>query len=161
MSMETAQRSQPGGFAVATVAALIRLYRYIPADLIAVLARFVVGMVFWLSGRTKVEGLFSLKQSTVFLFANEYKVPLLPPELAAYMAATAEHVCPILLWLGLATRFSATALLFMTLVIQLFVYPDAYVTHGLWAVGLLFLMANGPGVLSIDHLIRRRFMDGH
>jgi putative oxidoreductase len=68
----------------------------------------------------------------------------------------AEHVFPFLLLIGLATRFSALALLGMTLVIQLFVYPDAYATHGTWAALLLYLMARGPGALSIDHWLARR-----
>lgn len=142
--------------AAGLVSRIIGLYERIPHDVIAILARAVVGLVFWLSGRTKVDG-FALKSSTIFLFENEYKVPLLPPEVAAYLAAFAEHLCPLLLWLGLATRFSATALLVMTLVIQTFVYPNAYVTHGLWAVGLLYLMANGPGAISLDHLISRSY----
>ncbi|MEN0106037.1 MAG: DoxX family protein, partial [Pseudomonas sp.] len=86
----------------------------------------------------------------------EYNLPLIPPEAAAYMATFCEHVFPVLILLGLATRFSALALLGMTLTIQLFVYPDAYPTHGTWAAVLLYLMARGPGVLSIDHLLARR-----
>jgi putative oxidoreductase len=73
------------------------------------------------------------------------------------MAAFAEHVFPILILIGLATRFSALALLGMTLVIQLFVYPGAYPTHGIWATVLLYLIAKGPGALSIDHWIARRY----
>jgi putative oxidoreductase len=91
----------------------------------------------------------------IYLFEKTYKVPVIPPEIAAYMAATAEHIFPLLLWAGLATRLSATALLMMTLVIQIFVYPNAYVTHGLWAIGLLYLMKYGPGRLSLDHLISK------
>ncbi len=154
MSVEANSESSTRGGIAGMIGALIRLYERIPADLIAVLARVVVGLVFWNSARTKVDG-FTIKPSTYFLFKEEYKVPLIAPEIAAYMATLAEHICPILLWIGLATRFSATALLIMTLVIQTFVYPGAYVTHGLWAVALLYLMANGPGVLSLDHLIRR------
>ena len=75
----------------------------------------------------------------------------------ATLAATAEHVFPVLLLLGLATRFSALALLGMTAVIQVFVYPGAYATHGVWATVLLFLIAKGPGALSIDHWIKRRY----
>jgi putative oxidoreductase len=72
------------------------------------------------------------------------------------MAAIAEHVLPLLLLVGLACRFSAFALLVMTLVIQVFVYPSAFATHGLWAALMLYLMAKGPGVVSLDHLIARR-----
>ena len=85
------------------------------------------------------------------LFRDEYRVPLLPPELAAVLAASAEHLFPILLLAGLATRCSALALLAMTLVIQVFVYPGAYATHGTGATVLLLLAARGPGVLSLDH----------
>ncbi len=139
------------------IARMICVYKCIPHDVIAILTRFIIGVVFWLSGRTKVDG-FEIKASTFYLFQQKYGVPLIPPDIAAYMATTAEHVFPVLLWLGLATRLSATALLFMTLVIQIFVYPNAYVTHGLWAIGLLYLMKYGPGRLSLDHLISSRSM---
>jgi Predicted membrane protein len=91
------------------------------------------------------------------LFQSEYHMPLLSPELAAHLAAFAEHFFPMLILIGFATRFSALALLGMTLTIQLFVYPDAYPTHGTWAAVLLYLMATGPGKLSIDHLIAKRY----
>jgi putative oxidoreductase len=97
-----------------------------------------------------------LADSTIPLFSSEYALPLLPPETAAYLATFNEHFFPVLILLGFATRFSALALLGMTLTIQLFVYPDAYPTHGTWAAVLLYLMARGPGVLSIDHLLARR-----
>lgn len=139
------------------VATAVRICERIPADAIALLARVIVGLVFWQSGRTKVDG-FSLKSQTFFLFREEYALPLIPPEAAAYLATLAEHVFPVLLFVGLATRLSAAALLFMTLVIQLFVYPESYITHGLWAIGLLYLMRHGPGRLSIDRVIRTRYM---
>ncbi|NBA93529.1 DoxX family membrane protein [Pseudomonas sp. R5(2019)] len=101
-------------------------------------------------------GMPHLADSTIPLFRSEYPVPLLAPEVAAPMAAFAEHFFPLLILVGFATRFSALALLGITLVIQTFVYPDAYPTHGTWAAVLLYLMARGPGVLSIDHLIARR-----
>ena len=128
-----------------------RLFEFIPNDVIALLARIIVGLVFWKSGQTKVEG-FEIKAKTFALFKDIYKVPFVPPDIAAYMATIAEHVFPVLLWLGLATRISAAALLIMTLVIQTFVFPNAYVTHGLWAVALLYLMTHGAGVISLDHL---------
>lgn len=146
--------------------AWISLFSRIPHSLIALLARFSIAAVFWKSGQTKIEGLAidlvdgtlmlgwpHLSDSAVFLFQNEYKLPLLPPELAATLAAFAEHLFPLLLLIGLATRFSALALLGMTAVIQLFVYPGAYPTHGTWAAILLYLMSTGPGRISLDHAL--------
>jgi putative oxidoreductase len=140
------------------VAAAIRAMEGVPQALIALIGRISIGLTFWNSGRTKVDGwnLFTVNDKTLFLFREEYKVPLLPPELAALAAQIAEHVFPVLLVIGLASRFSALALLVMTLVIQIFVYPQAYVVHGLWATVLLHIIKYGPGALSLDHLIRRR-----
>lgn len=162
----TAVQSSPLAAAVQRLVALLSL---IPHSLIALVGRFSIAAVFWLSGQTKIEGLAinlvsgeftlgwpRLSDSAVALFADEYKLPFIAPALAAPMAALAEHVLPILLLVGLATRLSALGLLVMTLVIQVFVYPDAYPTHGTWAAVLLYLMARGPGVLSIDHWLARR-----
>ena len=148
----------------------IALLEKIPYSLTAFLARFSIAAVFWKSGQTKVEGFavdliggtFQLGEprlaaSTLPLFRSEYHVPLLSPEVAAHLAAFAEHFFPVLILVGFATRFSALALIGMTLVIQLFVYPDAYPTHGTWLAVLLLLVAKGPGRLSIDHLIARRY----
>ena len=118
--------------------------------------RVAIAGIFWMSARTKVEGWFTISDSAYALFRDEYKLPLLPPELAAQMATVAEHLFPVLLVLGLFTRLSALALLGMTLVIQLFVYPGAYATHGTWAAVLLYLIARGPGTLSVDHWIASR-----
>jgi len=127
----------------------------IPDSAVALLARFAVASVFWRSGQTKVNG-FSLREETFVLFQEEYKVPLLPPDLAAYLATTAEHVFPVLLVIGLASRLSALGLLGMTLVIQLFVYPGGWPEHILWFAPLLLVIARGPGAISLDHLIRNR-----
>jgi putative oxidoreductase len=144
----------------------IGIMEAIPYVLLALLARFSIAAVFWKSGQTKIEGfavdllqgkveigLPRVTASAIDLFKEEYKVPLLPPELAAHLAAFAEHAFPVLILVGLATRLSALALLGMTLVIQIFVYPDAYPTHGVWAAVLLMLMKFGPGALSLDHMI--------
>lgn len=141
----------------------------IPHWLIALLGRVSIAAVFWKSGQTKVQGfaidlldgrvelgLPRFADGTLDLFREEYRLPLLPPEWAALMATVAEHVFPILLLLGLATRLSALALLGMTIVIQVFVYPGAYPLHGVWATVLLYLMARGGGALSFDHLLARR-----
>lgn len=148
----------------------IALFEKIPYSLIAFIARFSIAAVFWKSGQTKVEGFaidlingtFELGEprlaaSTLPLFRSEYHVPLLSPEVAAHLAAFAEHFFPVLILLGLATRFSALALIGMTLTIQLFVYPDAYPTHGTWIALLLLLVARGPGQLSIDHWSARHY----
>jgi len=121
---------------------------------ILLVQRIGIGAVFFQSGRTKVEGLFTVPQTTFDLFATEYKLPLLDPHTAAYAAATAEHVFPILLFLGLFTRLSALALLGMTAVIEIFVYPDAWPTHLSWAAVFLPLIAFGGGRLSLDRLLR-------
>jgi putative oxidoreductase len=133
-----------------------RLAERIPYSIVALVARLAVASVFWRSGQTKVEGLFDIKDNTFFLFREEYKVPLLPPDLAAYMATVAEHVFPVLLLAGLASRLSALGLMVMTLVIQLFVYPDGWPEHVLWFALLLLILARGPGALSLDHLIWSR-----
>lgn len=118
---------------------------------LALTARVAVAAIFFYSARTKVDGLLTLKDSTYTLFAEEYRVPLLPPELAAHLATYAEHLFPILLVLGLLTRLSAFALLGMTAVIQIFVYPDAWPTHLTWAMPMLYLIGRGGGSLSVDH----------
>jgi putative oxidoreductase len=126
----------------------------IPHSLLALLARLVMATVFFKSWLTKVDlTAFSVKPSTFFLFANEYKLPVIPSDVAAYMTVAAELVLPVLLILGLFTRYAALAMLLMTLVIQVFVYPNAYMTHGLWAVALLLIMKYGPGKLSLDHML--------
>jgi putative oxidoreductase len=119
--------------------------------LLALAARIAVGAIFFLSGRTKVEGFLAVSDSAYTLFREDYKVPLLPPEFAAHMATYSEHLFPILLVLGLFTRFSALALLGMTAVIQIFVYPDAWPTHLSWAALMLYLIGRGAGPLSLDH----------
>jgi putative oxidoreductase len=151
------------------VAAWHRWLARIPESAIALLARFSIAAVFWKSGQTKVEGLAvdlvegrfefglpRLSSTAVDLFRDEYRLPLLAPEWGALLAATAEHVLPLLILLGLGTRLAALGLLAMTVVIQVFVYPGAYPIHGLWAAVLLGLMVRGPGVVSIDHALARR-----
>ena len=124
--------------------------------LISTPARIFIATTFWLSGRTKIDEGFTLSQSVFFLFEYEYALPVIPPRLAAYLATYAEHLFPILLIVGLGSRLSAGALLVMTAVIQIFVYPGAWSTHLLWATALAWIIFRGPGQLSIDHWIRRR-----
>ncbi len=135
---------------------LLSMLGRIPIDLIALIARLSVAAVFWQSGQTKVNG-WMLSDNALYLFENEYKLPLIDPWLAAHLAALAEHIFPILLVIGLANRLSALALLTMTLVIQVFVYPAAWPTHGTWAACLLLVAARGPGVVSLDAMIAKRY----
>ena len=128
----------------------------IPHWFIALAARVFPAAVFWQSGETKVAG-WHLKPSAIALFENEYQLPLIDPTIAAYISAFSEHFFPVLLVIGLATRLSAVALLCMTAVIEIFVYPGAWPTHGVWATCFLVLIARGPGLLSLDHLIARKF----
>jgi len=130
-----------------------RLDGLVGHSLLALAARFGIAGIFFLSGRTKVEGWLTVSDSAVALFADEYKVPLLPPEFAAHLAAYAEHLLPLLLALGLATRLSALALLGMTAVIQVFVYPAAWATHLSWAGLLLYLIGRGAGAVSLDRVL--------
>ncbi|MBV0914024.1 DoxX family protein [Anianabacter salinae] len=129
------------------------LFDRIPADVVALALRVFPAMVFFQSGRTKVEGVFSIKDSTFFLFEHEYALPVISHEVAAVLATVAEHALPILLIAGLFSRLSALGLIVMTAVIQIFVYPGAWITHGLWIAALLPILAHGPGRLSLDHLL--------
>jgi putative oxidoreductase len=132
------------------------LKRMLPDALLLLVARVGIASVFFLSGRTKVEGLLTLKRTTFVLFRTEYALPLIDPDLAAHLATYGEHLFPILLVLGLLTRPAALALLGMTAVIEIFVYPDAWSTHLSWAGLLLPLIAYGGGAWSLDHLLRRK-----
>ena len=124
-----------------------------PHTLLALVNRVGVASIFWLSARTKVDGWFTVSDSAYTLFREEYKLPLVPPELAAQMATVAEHLFPVLLVLGLCTRLSAFALLCMTGVFQTFVYPDAWPTHLSWAALMLYLVGRGGGALSLDRVV--------
>jgi putative oxidoreductase len=130
--------------------------RIVPDALLLLIARLGIAAVFFQSGRTKVEGLLTIKPSTYDLFASDYALPLIPSEWAARMATGAEHLFPVLLVLGLFTRVSALALLGMTTVIEVFVYPAAWPTHLSWAGLLLPLVARGGGTWSLDRLWRVR-----
>lgn len=130
-----------------------QLDAWIGHNLIALASRIAVAAIFFYSARTKVDGLLTIKDTTFVLFEEDYKVPLLPPEFAAHIATYAEHLFPILLLLGLCTRLSAAALLGMTAVIQIFVYPDAWPTHLTWAVPMLYLIGRGGGAWAIDYRV--------
>jgi putative oxidoreductase len=129
------------------------LPRILSPSLLLLVQRLGIASIFFLSGRTKVEGVFTITDSTYELFRYEYALPLIPPDIAAIMATVSEHAFSLLLVIGLFTRLSALALLGMTLVIEVFVFPDAWPTHLSWAGLLLPLLALGGGKWSVDRLI--------
>lgn len=125
----------------------------VPYALLALPLRVAVANAFWSSAMVKLASW----NTTLMLFESEYKLPFLPPVPAAYIATATELSMPVLLILGLLTRPAAAVLLGMTMVIQVFVYPQAWPTHIQWAAMLLILLCRGGGGISLDHLIRRRF----
>lgn len=136
------------------LASPVALLDRIPNDLVQLALRGGLAGIFWSSARTKVEGLLTISDNTYFLFEEEYRLPLIAPDLAAHLATYAEHLLPAMLVLGIGSRFAALGLFIMTLTIQLFVYPDAFVsTHLGWFALALAIMARGPGRLSLDHLL--------
>lgn len=128
--------------------------RGLPESALLLVQRLGIAAVFLMSGRTKVDGVLTVNDSAFELFRYEYALPLISPEFAAYAATYSEHLFPLLLLLGLFTRFAAAGLLVMTLVIQIFVYPDAWPTHLSWAGLLLPLIALGGGKVSLDQLFK-------
>jgi putative oxidoreductase len=123
-----------------------------PLAVLQLMFRVGVGGVFWNSGQVKIASW----QVTLALFEQEYKVPVLSTELAAQLATAVELTCPVLLVLGLAARLATLPLLTMTFVIQVFVYPEAWSQHLVWASMLLFILTRGPGPISLDRMIARR-----
>jgi putative oxidoreductase len=159
-----------GGVVAAAVAALSR----IPESLVLLMARIAVAHAFWVSGQTKVSGPTvplnlgfvdlsfivptGIKPATYYLFETQYSGVPLPPAVGAMISSVAETLLPIALVIGLGARFAALGLLIMTLVIQIYVFPDAWWTvHVYWATLLILIMARGAGAISIDYLIRRRY----
>ena len=124
----------------------------VPYTLLALPLRVGAAAVFWNSAQAKLANW----DTTIELFTEEYKVPLLPPEIAANLALGIELTTPVLLVLGLLTRAVALVLLGMTTVIEIFVYPQAWPTHIQWAAMLLVLLCRGAGKLSLDHVVWRR-----
>ncbi|MBD3788391.1 MAG: DoxX family protein, partial [Sphingomonadales bacterium] len=137
---------------IAPLIALNATLARLPWSVPALALRIFPAAVFWASGRTKMDG-WQIADSTWVLFQYEYDLPLIPYRLAAVLAVIAEHLLPVLLALGLGTRAAALGLLGMTAVIQIFVYPEAWVTHGLWGACFLALIARGPGAVSLDHAL--------
>lgn len=130
-----------------------RLGLMIGDSLLVLVARLSIAAIFLMSGRTKVSGFLTITPSTYELFRTEYSLPFISAELAAHLATYSEHLFPLLLVLGLFSRLSAFALLGMTFVIQVFVYPDAWPTHLSWAGLLLLIVARGGGATSLDRLL--------
>lgn len=135
---------------------VLRASALVPDAFLLLIARLGIAAVFFMSGRTKVDGVLHITDGTYELFQTEYVLPLIPPDMAAVAATYSEHLFSILLVLGLATRFSALALLLMTLTIEIFVYPDAWPTHLSWAAILLPLIFRGGGAWSSDRALRAR-----
>ena len=138
------------------LADIVALLERFPMAVLQLLFRISIGAVFWNSGLTKIASW----QSTVVLFRDEYRVPVIPPEIAATLAASVELTCPVLLRLGLAARLATVPMLGMTFVIEAFVYPEDWIEHLIWASLLLFILTRGPGPISLDRwlapLIRGR-----
>jgi putative oxidoreductase len=130
--------------------------KLLPLSLLLLVGRLGIAAVFFMSGRTKIAdgSWLTISDGAFELFRTDYALPFISPVPAAYAATTAEHLFPILLALGLFTRVSAGALLVMTAVIEIFVYPDAWPTHLSWAGLLLPLIALGGGKLSLDRLLK-------
>src|SRR5262245_13188171 len=143
----SAARTAPG--VLARLAAIGAWLGRVPVAIHQLLFRFAIAGVFLRAGLDKVRSW----ESTVALFRDEYKVPVLPPELAAAMASTVEIGCSTLLILGLASRLATLPLLGMILTIQLFVYPSAWPEHLVWGSILLFLLTRGAGAVSLDRLL--------
>ena len=151
--MTTLASSTTGPGGTALIRRCLRWLESVPYWLLALPLRVAVATVFWNSAMSKLANW----NTTIELFTEEYKVPILPPEIAAYMATTIELTTPVLLVLGFLTRPAALVLLGMTAIIEIFVYPQAWPTHIQWAAMLLVLLCRGPGTLSVDYLVRRRF----
>lgn len=146
--------TSPAAAGTGPVAAIDRLYGWlerVPYSILALPLRLAVAVVFWNSARAHLANW----DTTLELFEDEYKVPVLPPDFAAYLTVAIEVSAPILLVLGLLTRPAALVLLGMTTVIEVFVYPQAWPTHIQWVAMMLVLLCRGPGTWSLDHLISR------
>lgn len=137
--------------AARAAAGVLRWLDNVPYTLLAIPLRLALAVVFWNSAMAHLASW----DTTLYLFASEYKVPVLPPDLAAYMAVSIEVSTPVLLVLGLLTRPAVLVLLGMTTVIEVFVYPQAWPTHIQWAAMMLVLLCRGPGKLSLDNFIAK------
>ena len=151
--MTGASLPTPHGARTATgrISAVIDRLNAVPYGLLALPLRLAIATVFWNSGVSKLANW----DTTLALFTDEYSLPLLPPAIAAYLAAAIELTTPPLLVLGLLTRPVAALLLGMTAVIEIAVYPEAWPVHIQWAAMLLVLLCRGAGSVSLDHIVAR------
>ena len=133
----------------AKIASITSRLGRVPLSFHQLLFRLAVAGVFLRAGIQKARGW----ETTLSLFADEYKLPGVPPEIGAIMATCFEIGCSTLLILGLASRLATLPLLGMILTIQLFVYPQAWPEHLVWGSILLFLLTRGPGAFSLDRLL--------
>lgn len=149
------------------VDSLVKIVASIPYSLIALLGRLGLALLLWQSGQSKVDGFTvnvltgdvelgmpTISERTLYWFAEEYPIPLVSPIIAATLITLLEHVCALLLTLGFATRLAAFGVVLLTVIMQLFVHPDAFATHATWASLGLLLLSQGAGSISVDHLRR-------
>lgn len=153
MSVDTIGNQSGIAKARAAFVAARTLLERLPLSVLQLAMRIAIGFVFFNSGLLKARSF----EFAVKLFEQEYRLPFIDPTLAAQLAMVAELSVPVFLFVGLATRLATLPLLAMVAVIQTLVYPQAWVEHLLWTSVLLFLLTRGPGVLSLDHLIEKRF----
>lgn len=153
MSVATAENQSTIATLRAAFVTARTLAERLPLSIIQLAMRVAIGFVFFNSGLLKARSF----EFAVKLFEQEYRLPFLDPTLAAQLAMAVELSVPLFLFVGLATRLATLPLLGMVAVIQLLVYPQAWVEHLLWASVLVFLLTRGPGLLSLDHLVERRF----
>jgi putative oxidoreductase len=149
----SAARTSPNNIVVSAYRKLLNIADGLPLSAVQLLSRVAVAHVFWNSAQSKLASW----STTLQLFANEYHVPLLPPDIAAPLATATELTGSVLLFFGLLSRLGALALLGVTATIQLFVYPENWGEHLVWASLLLLIVFKGPGKLSLDHLVNRYF----
>jgi len=137
---------------LALIRAILEWLEKMPHAVLALLARLALAAVFWGAGMLKMTN-WQVSAKTFEEFAS-YNIPVLPPELAAYLATGVEHVTPVLMIIGLATRAAGGAMLGVIAVIFIFVHQDEWPAFCIWSSAIIFLLTKGPGVLSLDHLIR-------
>lgn len=159
MSLLSANPS-PTAFVLSAFERATTTARRFPDSILLAMGRVAIAGVFWNSAMSKLASW----ESTLALFRDEYRVPVLPTELAAFLGTGTELIGAVLLFFGFGARFAALALLGVTAVIQIFVYPESWVHHLQWATILLLVLVKGAGRLSLDHVIltvfRRQFKAG-